>query len=653
VRARGSILVSLAICALAAGASLPAANATTGAAASDTATSTGTVQILAVDDPAHPHTVAIAELGNGRVVLPPDQAADLHPGDRVSVTTVPSAGGPVVSSVQRIASGPDQLAAGLAGSVAVPPTGQHTLTVLPVFFTSKDAATKESLSTLAAATASYWSAQSGGGISISTSVRDWVQIADPGGCEYLRMADLALAANKMTKPTSLHDHVMIYFPARSACAWAGMGSVVGSMIWDNGLPLSDVTSHEFGHNLGLGHANLAACTNGGVRVTLSSACTVSEYRDYADVMGAAMRAATGNLNSAMADWLGLAKVTTLARGSLATVDLAPLGQVTSATPRAAKIQVSGGWVYLDYRPAVAPDLRMTNWAGVQVHYLPDAGTPASELLDAQPRSASAFSATSLPIGVPWTVPDSGLTVTVLSLGATARLNVAPVGTDTGVPVPTITAPATGALVGSATTVSWKLPSAVAGIRVLLDGVQRLSLTTTALTGSVQLTGMSTGSHQVGVQAVDATGRAGTPSTGLPITVDASPPTTPTGLTLTPISVSAGERLGWRASTDVGPAGLAGYKVTLDGGAPTRVGVVTTTVMKTPTGRHTYWVAAVDNLGNVSPAAGLIVTKTLTASTARGTSRGVVVRLATSTATGTGTSRSIITGRTVGAAWRAV
>jgi hypothetical protein len=620
-------------------------------------TSTGTVRIVAVDDPDHPdgastddavRTTAMAEVDGALVQLPADQTDQLQAGDEVALTTVGTTSGPQVSSVRLTRSAPARLAAGLAGSVGAPITGRHTLTVLPVYWTSPDTATQASLSQLAASTADYWAAQSGGQIQITTAVRNWVRIANPGSCKSAApLANAALAAHGVALPDSAFDHVVIYFPAWSDCGWAGLGQIGSSVIWDNGLLLPDVTSHEFGHNLGLGHANTATCTGGGARVTLSTSCSVAEYRDYADVMGAAMRASTGNLNTALADWLGLAKVTTVPAGGRATVDIAPLGRTDAV--RAVRIQVPGGWVYLDDRPATAPDLRMTGWAGVQAHLLPDGAYPASQLLDGQPRTATAFAGVSLPAGTVWAVPGSGLTVTVTSSGpGGARLDVAPTGTDPGVPVPVLTAPTGGSLISSFSTVSWRLPSPAASVRVLVDGVQRGSLTTSALTGSLIVTGLSTGSHTITAQAADAGGRTGTPSAGVQLTADSSPPSTPTGLTLTPISVAAGETFGWRTSSDVGAAGLAGYLVALDGGSPTRLGAVTSATVKSPTGRHTWWVAAVDRLGNVSPASGLTVIKTITTSS-RTTARSVVVRVVPAPA-GTTLPRTITTGRTVGAAW---
>jgi Gametolysin peptidase M11 len=586
---------------------------------------TGTVRVVAVDDgltgagrgavralAAGTHdddtlrTMALADVAGRLVALPAGQAAGLRPGQRITVDAVRTAGRLSVRSVRTA----EPAGRVTASGVANPVTGTHTLTVLPVYWNTPDSATRSSLTTLASATASYWAAQSAGRITILPTVRDWVRIPDPGNCDPVTIADAALTAHGVELPDSPFDHVAFYFPERADCGgWAGLGQVGGSLIWDNGYPLTDVTAHEFGHNLGLGHANTATCTGSGGRVTLSASCTVQEYRDLADVMGGAMDRPTGNLNTALADWLGLATAVTVNAGTQATVDVAPIGTATGT--RAVRVRAGDAWVYADYRPAVAPDTRWPAAAGVQVHVLQDGDYPASRLLDGSPRSSSPFSAASLPLNTPWAVPGAGLTMTVTSISANgARISVAPTTGEAA--TPTITAPAARAVVGPSVAVSWRL-TADASVKVLVDGVTRATPPSGGRTGSVTLTGLSGGAHTVTVQSLTAGGTAGTTSAPVAVTVDATAPTRPASLAL-----STSESLTWRASTDTG-SGMAGYLVAVDNAPPTRLGVTTGVRVKTPAGRHTWWVAAVDKVGNVSPSAGVVVTVT--------TSRGArVVRV---------------------------
>jgi len=415
-------------------------------------------------------------------------------------------------------------------------------------------------------------------------------------------------------PAAPSVHGLVYFPHDENCGgWAGLGEVGGSLIWDNGYPLVDVAAHEFGHNLGLGHANTAACTSGSAPVTLSPSCEVTEYGDYADIMGIAMDIPSGNLNTALADSLGLVRSVTAVAGGTTSADLAPLGQVDAV--RALKIRRPTGWVYVDYRPAADPDVRMPSWAGVQLHWLPDDVAPASQLLDGRP--ATAFADTALPPGVTWTVPDTGLAVTVTSVtaaGAHVEVTVADVVPPPAAPV--ISAPADGTLVSASTVVSWHVLAAVTAIRLIMDGRTVSTTPVSTVTGSLRITGLTTGRHVVTLRAFDRAGRVSAPSSPVTVVADVTAPAVPLRL-----AFSSGQVFSWRTTSDVG-SGVAGYLVSLDGGARTRV-TRTSISTRTPVGRHTWWVAAVDRANNVSPASGIVVVRARGATKAKATSLRVV------------------------------
>lgn len=637
---RSFVTGSLAIALLAGAGSLSAAS---GAPAR---TVTGTVRLVIVDGSTEGRgaayaatrgelrTHAVLDVGGRLLDLPASESAGLTTGDVVTATT-PSATASTATDVRQVqrVSATHVKASATARSVA----GAHTLTVLPVYWsTPDDSAPVSLLSTLAAATAEYWAEQSGGRIAITTQVRDWTRITDPRSCNPSALANAALAAHEVPLPSSANDHVMVYFPRREDCGgWAGLGQVTGPLIWDNGYPLLDVLTHEFGHNLGLGHANTATCTSGGSRVMLSSSCNVQEYRDYADVMGIAADAPTGSLNTALADTLGLAQTVTAPPGTRTIVDLAPL--TNTAAVRALRIRLTSAWLYVDYRPAVGRDQRVPAWAGVQAHLLRDADIPASQLLDGQPGLVRAFTAPSLPVGSAWAVPGTGLSVTVTSMtSAAARVEIAPTDTIASLPAPAITAPANRAVVGSSTSLTWRVRSKVTSIQVFVDGQQVSSVPATALTGTVRVAGLSEGAHTLALRSAGSAGQTSPLSTTVAVTTDLTPPTTPIGLAL-----SSSQILSWQASRDAA-AGVNGYLVSLDGATPTRRGTSTTFAVQTPTGRHTWWVAAVDRVGNASPATGLIVDR---ASSPAG-ARAKAVRIVS--ATEGSQQRTLVAGRTVGA-----
>ena len=368
------------------------------------------------------------------VALSPEEALEAATTDAVAPGEETPASNPDEAPVEQAEIVDVAAAAPLAGEVlAEAAVGSHSLTVLPVYWTSPDSTSVATLTSLAATTAQYWSEQSGGRIAVSTSVRGWAQIPAPSGCDTTALMNRALAAHGVAAPSG-NQHVLVYFPKISECGgWAGLASIGGGRIWVNGSPLADVFAHEFGHNLGLGHANTATCASGGGRVPYSgslASCTVRQYYDTADVMGFATSQASGSLNTALADHLGLVQVARPGT-TTASVELAPLASVNAQ--RSLAIPVVGGVVYIDYRPYGGRDVRKPGWAGVQVHLRtidPSYGYPTTYLLDMGAPATAEFAAAAFPVGGTWSVPGAGVSVTLDSAGSTARLRVSPGSTGT-------------------------------------------------------------------------------------------------------------------------------------------------------------------------------------------------------------------------------
>lgn len=304
-------------------------------------------------------------------------------------------------------------------------TGGHSLTVLPVAIGGvRDDTSSARFQELATQTSQYWSEQSGGVLAMTTDVRDWRTVSDTG-CDLQALWNEALTAHDVPAATET-SHVAVYFPQQTECGlWAGMGSIGGGMVWINGVPIVDVFAHEVGHNLGLGHAGLAACSSAGVDLPLAPLvqCRFDEYGDVADVMGYATSLPTGNLTTAFADHLSLAQVRRIAHGETATVDLAPLTSTSSL--RSLAIPAVEGTVYVDYRPATGRDVRRPAWGGVQVHLLTtgEYGEPTTYLLDMTPELQEPFSSPALAPGRTWQIPGTSHGIEVLSTGATAQVRV--------------------------------------------------------------------------------------------------------------------------------------------------------------------------------------------------------------------------------------
>jgi hypothetical protein len=131
------------------------------------------------------------------------------------------------------------------------------------------------------------------------------------------------------------------------------------------------------------------------------------------------------------------------------------------------------------------------------------------------------------------------------------------------------------------------------------------------TSPVTYTGLAEGSHTFTVAATVGGSTDPTPASSTWV-VDTTAPAAPTGLTA---QASATEvDLSWTGSTDSG-SGIAGYRVYRNGTLLARPGNTTSyaDTQVSPGTTYSYWVTAVDNAGNESPAS-----NTVTVTTPQGT-----------------------------------
>jgi hypothetical protein len=168
---------------------------------------------------------------------------------------------------------------------------------------------------------SYWSAQSGGMVTIQLAGFETRALGEstcsPNDALSAEESDAfgGMFANDAWQGT--HNHLLVL--STESCnseSFATVGGVGGEIFSGNGISASmgvEYLLHEFGHNLGFEHADASICTNTSsydataANFTFTSTvCPTREYDDYFDIMGYTVKNATPNLSSPqriMAGWL--------------------------------------------------------------------------------------------------------------------------------------------------------------------------------------------------------------------------------------------------------------------------------------------------------------------------------------------------------------
>jgi hypothetical protein len=494
----------------------------------DTVTVTGTYTEVVADThaPGGPATpVPMVTVGDTTVALDAPVSADLTSGQQVSVeveappsvdtgrevAAALSSGLAEVVDVNNVSTAPTSAAA-----VAATATSDHSLTVLPVHWSGPDEQTTTSLTSLATKVGSFWRTQSRGAVRLSTPiVRGWKKIAAPASCDYDALATLITTTKKAFGVTtaSERDHVLVYFPEWRECSWAGLAELYGPHIWINGYAHADGWEHEFGHNLGLGHANSAQCSTWAMpEVTVEqSGCPVHHYDDL-DVMGYARYGDGLTLNAALADRLAVLDAVPVATvGSSYTV--API--TATSGQRAVKVELPGSTLYVEYRPAAANAVpELAGWSGVQVRQRFADGLESYLLLPPDDGSTPRFG-----LGQPVGIVGTGLAMVVdgvSSTGAKVRF---------GTPTTTVGAPVITLRPGASTSAGTPVTLAASASN-LADGICELTATVngrrvgSATSGRLRVSTSlpSNRSSQVVVSATDCVGVTRTRSVSMRATL---------------------------------------------------------------------------------------------------------------------------------------
>jgi hypothetical protein len=511
-----------------------------------------------------------------------------------------------------LAVGPNSADAQVSTPVAAI-TGERKVAVLLVKFASTDpepytvAQAQGVIFSNANSVANYFAEESFGLMTMTGDVFGYYTISiNTSTCDYTDIGNKARAA-ATAAGVNLNNYTQIQYVHNflGSCGWAGLAYVPGRDSWLNQALNLRVSAHELSHNYGVHHASTMSCSEGGVRVTLSSNaanCTSSEYGDPFSILGSSSTRHTHNQQLASLGWLSGGDLQTITTSGTYTVGAAELA--SPGAPRAVRVSRGNGtWFVLELRAPFGT--QFDNFSagdpavnGVSVRITYDWGTIIqSQLLDTTPATSS-YGDAPLAVGQSFFDPLSSLSITTTSVsGGVATVNVG-WGADAIAP----STPGNPQVVATGTNTarfSWSASTdnrGVTGYRVSRNGTV-LGTVSTLLYNDAGLTPGS--SYTYSVVALDAAGNtsgAATKAWTQP-TQDTTAPTTPASLRVTSLT-KAKANFAWNAATD--NVGVVGYRVYRNGALVATVTGTTWTDGRQRTA-STYYVMAYDAAGNVSAA----------------------------------------------------
>lgn len=226
---------------------------------------------------------------------------------------------------------------------------------------------------------SYWSKETDGAVTIELGGYERRSLGEDSCNAASLMSDLPDIAFGGAFDNSdwigTHDHLLgLSYESCDQAGRATIGGDGGVIFSGNGIGSTyglPVALHEFGHNLGFGHAGSSMCRSTTLEDaavssfgSATSKCPTDEYGDYLDIMGYSMSSAIPHLSTPQrirSGYLDAFMSVTKATGTT-TVTIAPL---TTGSSKSQAVRVtdprSGETYYIEYRTGTGADATSTEF----------------------------------------------------------------------------------------------------------------------------------------------------------------------------------------------------------------------------------------------------------------------------------------------------
>jgi hypothetical protein len=302
-------------------------------------------------------------------------------------------------------------------------------------------------------------------------------------CDLFQIYEAAIAVADPSVDFTQFDRVVLAGKF-SLCGYSGVGTigktstvtnegeVTHSIAWINDGSFNQYTvSHEFGHNLGVHHANDYDCG----ATLVSPPCTSQEYGGVGVMAG--LSATPNHMNAPHKDIIGwfnaqsTQEITQSGRYMIAPIETATSGQQILKIPRSiynySNGQVGRGYLWVEYRQPVGYDSNFGTHLtdGAILHITNPNGDVKSYMLDATPTEDNSRI---LPVGQSVTDTLTGTTLTVVARTAQGiTVDVAIGKTDFTPPTVAIVSPTANSVVSGLTQVTVEASDT--------SGIQRVEL----------------------------------------------------------------------------------------------------------------------------------------------------------------------------------